>query len=266
MKLKYLSYDDLDVDKELLKIRNAKEATLMLYPDNKMCLFILGMLFVNGVKIKISNEKDLNLEPTSKSFSMMAYVWSKMCDDSFPSPDYPDVTKEIDKRVVEVKNKGIKFEKIVNNPTKNKIFLICPVRRANEEQRKWIEDFVEKQYKEGYIVHAPHLHTNQVDPLGGYSICKQNAEAIASSNAVNMYYDQGSTGSVFDLGVAYALHKPLKILNKEEIVFDRNDLIDNIVEFWPYYEKNKDHFNGWNLRDREFYLDEKGMIRERKLF
>lgn len=264
MELKYLNYDDLYEDEELDKIRNAKEAEIMLYPNNKVCLFILGMLFANGVKIKILNEKDLNLESTGKSFSMMAYVWSKMSDDKFPSPDYSDVTKEIDKRIVEAKNNGIKFGKIVDNPIKNKIFLICPVRRANDEQRKWIEDFVEQKNKEGYIIHAPHLHTNQVDPLGGYSICKQNAEAIASSNEVNMLYDQGSTGSVFDLGVAYALNKPLVILNEENIEYSPEDIIDSVVEYWPYNKKER--FYGWNLRDREFYLDDNDMIRERKLY
>lgn len=269
MELRYLNYDNLNVDEEYFKIKKAKEAEIMLYPDNRMCLFILGMLFANGVKIKILNEKDLNLEITGKSFSMMAYVWSKMCDDNFPLPDYSDVTKDIDRKIVEAKNNGIKFGKTVDNPIENKIFLICPVRRANDEQRKWIEDFVEEQYKNGYIVHAPHLHTNQVDQLGGYSICKQNAEAIASSGEVNMYYDQLSTGSAFDLGVAYALDKPLILLNADDIVYRPDDRIDNIVslwtlEIWPNLFRKKERFNGWDLRNREFYMDEKGMIKERK--
>ena len=70
--------------------------------------------------------------------------------------------------------------------------------------------------------------------FGGYAICKQNAEAVASSSEVDIYYDQSSTGSVFDLGVAYALNKPLVLLNKNEIIFDDNDFIDNIITSWPY--------------------------------
>jgi hypothetical protein len=31
-------------------------------------------------------------------------------------------------------------------------------------------------------------------------------------------------------------------------------------------ETKKEHFNGWNLRNREFYLDDKEMIRERKKY
>lgn len=75
--------------------------------------------------------------------------------------------------------------------------------------------------------------------FGGYAICKQNAEAVATSEEIDIYYDQSSTGSVFDLGVAYALHKPLKVLNKEEIVFNEDDFIDNIVKTWPYNLKTK---------------------------
>ena len=71
------------------------------------------------------------------------------------------------------------------------------------------------------------------------AICKQNAEAVASSQEIDIYYDQSSTGSVFDLGVAYALHKPLKLLNKEEIMFNDLDLIDSIIKTWPFNEKNK---------------------------
>ena len=75
--------------------------------------------------------------------------------------------------------------------------------------------------------------------MGGYAICKQNAEAVASSQEIDIYYDQSSKGSVFDLGVAYALHKPLVLLNEEEIQFDDRDFIDSIIKNWPCYTKKK---------------------------
>ncbi|MBP5678535.1 MAG: hypothetical protein J6X28_01745 [Bacilli bacterium] len=213
--LRYTNYDHLDMNEELNKIENSKKAVLALEPRNKKCLFILGMLFVQGVPIKLLNEQDLNFEG-AKSFPKMAHVWSTI-------EDY--------------KEDGFTLEKIENHPINKKIFLICPVRNATEEQRKWIEDFVEEKQENGYIVHAPHLHTNQNDPIGGgYSICKQNAKAVASSEEIDVYYDQTSTGSVFDLGVAYALHKPLRILNPEEILFEEEDQIDQIVQNWPYNE------------------------------
>lgn len=234
MNLRYLNYDNIDVKIELIKIENASEADVVLEPNNKNCLFILGMLFANGIKINILNENELNLENANKSFSLMAYVWSKLGDNNFPNRNYSNVKTEIDNRIENIKRLGVKINKIVNNPIDNKIFLICPVRNASVEQRKWIEDFAREKYNEGYVLHVPHLHTRQTDLFGGYAICKQNAEAVAASEEVDIYYDQSSTGSVFDLGVAYALNKKLVLLNKDEILFDDNDLIDNTVVDWPY--------------------------------
>ena len=239
MIVRYLNYNNLNIDDELENIENCDAAEIVLEPSNKKCLFILGMLFANGVRIKILNERDLNLEDVNKSFSMMPYVWSKIGDNSFPASDYSNVKTEMDKRVENIKRIGVRLNKITGNPIENKIFLICPVRNATAKQRKWIEDFAKEKQNAGYIIHAPHLHTNQNDLFGGYAICKQNAEAMASSQEIDIYYDQTSIGSVFDLGVAYALHKPLKILNEEEITFDEEDLIDLVVKTWPYNEKTK---------------------------
>ena len=70
-----------------------------------------------------------------------------------------------------------------------------------------------------------------------YEFSEQNAENLSSSSEVNIYYDKKSFGSVFDLGVAYALHKPLVVLN--DINLDNNDIIDNIIINWPYNNKIK---------------------------
>lgn len=247
----YLNYDNLDPEEELADIENFEEAKVYLEPRNKMCLFILGMLFANGVNIKILNEEELdvpdvvltdgsiNLNKVSKSFSIMSYVWSRIGDKGFPSPDFSNVKIGTDKLIENVKRMGLRVEKINSEPVDKKIFLICPVRNATPEQKKWMEDFVVEKYKEGYTIHAPHLHTVQTDLFGGYAICKQNAEALASSEEVNIYYDKSSTGTAFDLGVAYALHKPLILLNEEDIVFDENNVMDNIIESWPFNEKVK---------------------------
>ncbi len=237
--IQYLNYNILNIDEELIKIENCKTAEIVLEPENKNCLFILGMLFVNGVKIKILNEKDINFEKTDKSFPIMAYVWSKIGDNKFPAPDYSNIKTDIDSRIADIKRIGVKLNKIVDKPIDNKIFLICPVRKATNEQKKWIEDFTKEKQHAGYVIHAPHIHTKQTDFLGGYAICKQNAEAVASSQEIDIYYDQSSKGSVFDLGVAYALHKPLRLLNREKILFDDKDLIDAIVKAWALNEKVK---------------------------
>ncbi|MCR5553254.1 MAG: hypothetical protein K6F08_00695, partial [bacterium] len=112
----------MNIDEELTNIENSNSAAIMLEPTNKKCLFILGMLFVNGSKIRILNEKDLNLEETNKSFSMMPYVWSKIGDKNFPVSDYSNVITEMDKRIENIKRIGVRLSKIIDNPTQNKIF------------------------------------------------------------------------------------------------------------------------------------------------
>lgn len=237
MTLKYTNYDNLNINEELEKIELATAAEINIEPTNKACLLILGMLFTNGIKIKLLNEKNLNLAETNKSFSMMPYVWSKLGDNNFPNEDCSNVITEMDKRIENIKRLNVNIEKINNNPIENKIFLICPVRNASNEQRIWIENYVKEKEENNYIIHAPHLHTRQNDLFGGYAICKQNGEAVATSKEIHIYYDTSSTGSVFDLGVAYALRKKLVILNKDEIEFNDNDLIDNLIKSWPYNEK-----------------------------
>jgi len=239
MVLKYLNYDFLDPNEELQKIQYASSAEIILEANNKKCLFILGMLFANGIKIKNFNEKDINLEETNKSFPMMAYVWSKISDNEFPNSNYSNVEKEIDNKIENIKRLGVKVDKILDKIINNKIFLICPVRNASENQRSWIEEYVEQKSIEGYTIHAPHLHTRQKDLFGGYAICKQNAEAVASSNEIAIYYDKSSTGSVFDLGVAFALQKPLVLLNGDKIEFNENDFVDNLLKNWQYKNESK---------------------------
>ena len=108
--LRYINYDNLNISEEIIKIENCEKAEIILEPNNKKCLFILGLLFVNGVNIRILNEKDLNLEETNKSFSMMPYVWSKIGDKNFPLSDYSDVKTEMDKRVENIKRIGVKLK------------------------------------------------------------------------------------------------------------------------------------------------------------
>jgi hypothetical protein len=238
MKCFYNEYNNLNVDEEILKISASDEADLMLFPNNKMCLFLLGVMFAYGKKINIMNMKDINLEVTNKSFSLMTYVWDRLGNNDFPNKDFSNVATDMDKRIENIKRLGVRNSKIIDNQVSNKVFLICPVRNATEEQKRYIEDFVKEKNQNGIEVHAPHMHTVQQDMFGGYTICYQNANAIANSSEIDMYYDQNSTGSVFDLGVAYALNKKLVILNIEDITFDENDQIDCIVKEWNNRKSN----------------------------
>ena len=229
------------VNVELARIENCEMAEIMLKPKNKNYLFILGMLFSSGVRIKILNEEivtpivsNSDIEAIGKTHENMSYVWSRIGDPNFPANDNSNIKCEFDKFIYGCKASGTNLERIVSCPEKNKKFLISPVRLATEKETEWLESLAHQAN-----IHVPKFHTNQVDPLCGYNICKQNGKAIAVSEEVQIYYNQTSTGSVFDIGMAYAMHKPLVLLNGDAITFDDNNLIDSLVKSWTNNEKAK---------------------------
>lgn len=95
-----------------------------------------------------------------------------------------------------------------------KIFLICPVRRADEVMREFIDLHVEGLEAQGHQVHYPARDTDQEKT--GTEICHQNLEAIRSADAVYIIWDPESGGTKFDLGIAFALGKPIKVLTDVE--------------------------------------------------
>ena len=241
MVLRYDSYDKLDMTEELFFVEECDFAEVMVEQKDKRCLFVLGMLFANGVPIRVLNEEKFKFENVNKSFEIMTYVWSNIGKPG--ECKIHQKTRRLDMIIDELKKRGVRLPKIINNPIGNKTFVICPVRHAAEEQKAWIEGFVAMKREKGYIVHYPEKNTVQEDTLGGYNICLQNALAMATSESIDIYYDQSSTGSVFDLGVAYALHKKLNLLNGEEIIYRDDDFIDQLVRSWPYNEKEKVYTN-----------------------
>ena len=88
-------------------------------------------------------------------------------------------------------------------------YLICPVRGHSPSESEpyvvWLEG-------RGWDVYWPHRDTNQDDPVG-LEICMQNREAIERADCIFLIFDPSSSGSLFDLGMAFALEKPLVILD-----------------------------------------------------
>lgn len=84
-----------------------------------------------------------------------------------------------------------------------RIFLICSVRNAPEEERAAQRTYVEKLEATGHNVYWPPRNTNQDDPIG-LRICEQNRMAIYDAQEIHIWYSKGSEGSRFDLGMAFA--------------------------------------------------------------
>lgn len=95
-----------------------------------------------------------------------------------------------------------------------KVFLICSVRNAPPEYLRRQEGYVTILESEGARVHYPPRDTDQ--SACGLDICRQNAQAICEADEVHVFYRAESQGTHFDLGVAFALGKPLVVVGNEE--------------------------------------------------
>lgn len=112
---------------------------------------------------------------------------------------------------------------------KKNVFLICPVRNANEEQKLQIQDYIEKLENRGIEVYYPARDTDQHDAIG-YRICCDNRDAIEASDEVHIFYDENSSGTLFDLGVAFAFEKPLIIVN--DVARTEGKSFQNMMLMW----------------------------------
>ena len=110
-----------------------------------------------------------------------------------------------------------------------KVFLISPVRAVSSIEQQGINDYVASLESQGIKVHMPIRDTNQVDDIGN-NICSQNREAIANADEVHIYWNPSSQGSLFDIGMAWALHKPIKVVNDIESTPKKS--FSNVILWW----------------------------------
>jgi nucleoside 2-deoxyribosyltransferase len=112
-----------------------------------------------------------------------------------------------------------------------KVFLICPVRNATEAQIDKIKSYIYGLEAHGTDVHYPARDTDQNDPVG-YRICCDNRQAIEKCDEVHIFWDAQSKGSLFDLGMAFALKKKIVIANMDEIEPTPNKSFTNMICHW----------------------------------
>lgn len=93
-----------------------------------------------------------------------------------------------------------------------RIFIICPVRRLLPSEEEAIEEYIKVLEACGHQVHYPPRDTPQDDPTG-LNICRANRAGIRGAEEVHIWYNPNSTGSHFDLGMTFALDKPIKLIN-----------------------------------------------------
>lgn len=110
------------------------------------------------------------------------------------------------------------------------IFLICPVREAGDSgDSEAIACYVAKLESEGHKVHWPKRDTDQVDAIG-YRICTDNYIAIREADEIHIWWSSTSKGSLFDLGMAFALFKKLVLAN--EVIPTESKSFQNMIRHW----------------------------------
>jgi hypothetical protein len=103
-------------------------------------------------------------------------------------------------------------------PTAMRTFLIAPVRGKPGDTFAAVVKDLERR---GFDVHWPARDTDQSDGVG-FQICLQNAAAIAAADVVHVIWDGQSQGCLFDLGIAFALKKPVVALDLPPQTIDRS--------------------------------------------
>lgn len=89
-----------------------------------------------------------------------------------------------------------------------KIYIICPVRGGVPGD---VAQYVQALEEDGHVVHFPPRDAPQLDPTG-VLICDCHKGAMICSDEVHVFWDVDSKGSHFDLGMAYALDKKIKLV------------------------------------------------------
>ena len=87
---------------------------------------------------------------------------------------------------------------------KTKTFLISPVRGVPASQYQALVERLE----ENFDVYWPVRDTDQTDRIG-LTTCQDNLEAMKKADVVHVIWNGKSQGSLFDLGMAFALDKDI---------------------------------------------------------
>ncbi len=99
-----------------------------------------------------------------------------------------------------------------------KIYIICPVRNQTEEEGRLIRQYKHELELENFNVYYPPDNPNQNIDNIGLRILAEHRNAMSESDECHIYFNRGSMGSVFDLGMAFMAEKPLKLINYDDVL------------------------------------------------
>ena len=118
-----------------------------------------------------------------------------------------------------------------------KIFIICSVRGMDEDYRQSLEEYAQLLEQEGHKVYLPHRDTDQ--SATGLEICTQNMTGLSEAEVVHVFYSEKSQGTHFDLGMAFALKKPLVVVGNQPYEVTSGKSFPRMIDEWQEATKTR---------------------------
>jgi hypothetical protein len=113
-----------------------------------------------------------------------------------------------------------------------KIYVICPTRTLDKAAREYIERAVYRYEVDGNEVYFPPRDMNPYLNTE-FEKCQQNMGAIADADEIWVFYHKKSLGSHFDMGMAFALGKPIQAAEifKKDNGYTRGEFVE-LLDQW----------------------------------
>lgn len=117
-----------------------------------------------------------------------------------------------------------------------KVYVICPTRALAKSMQESMDPFIRSWERDGHKVYYP---PRDVKPGTEFEKCQQNLAAMMDCDVVQIFYHKKSIGSHFDLGMAFALGKPIR----DTVVFkaDGGYTREATVELLKEWRKTEPH-------------------------
>lgn len=109
-----------------------------------------------------------------------------------------------------------------------KRYILSPVANVTPKEVEIIEKWVEDREADGHEVHLPWRDVDQ-EGLTGLLCCFKNLKAMEECDIIDIYWNpKKSPGSIFDLGMAFALGKRWTLIN--EVDADDSKSLEQVIK------------------------------------
>lgn len=119
-----------------------------------------------------------------------------------------------------------------------KVYIICPVTNATNEEKNFLEKYVKKLEKKKIKVYYPARDTPQTNDS---KVFERNLKAIKEANEIHVYWNSESRGSLVDFGNSIALGKKMFFINLKEFETKENIYSRTLKEI---------HFNEKDFKEK----------------